>query len=306
MQFRPVMPQRRRTPSAGPSERTDKAESTPAAPATAPRVRPARPPVEMTASGPFALGPTEKTAPSGVRAAAQRPALAPKAGESSAGPKTVRRAPQVPAGDEDEDDTIDIHNVHELDEHAPQTLLKPPPQFKREPPQIKSEGGELDDVEMAEAQDVNEAQALDLSESEDEEGEEELAGRFVNSFQEGGSEGQTFLFQFPRPFPAFRTTAEPVAKPDASPDVVAVDAPDTASPPPPPAGEAGRLNIYRSGRVVLTLGDVPYEITDGCETSFLQQVMLLDAEQQRALCLGQLDAKLVATPDLAYLLARRE
>ena len=33
--------------------------------------------------------------------------------------------------------------------------------------------------------------------------------------------------------------------------------------------------------------------------------MVLDAAEQKAECLGELDAKLVATPDLEYLLGRQ-
>lgn len=290
MQFRPVMPQRRRAPSTGvPAEAAPTAA--PAPEASAPRAR--RAPMEMTASGPFALGPNAKTASSSsIRTAATRPAM------SGAGPTTSN----APADDDDVEATgVDIHDMHELDAAAPQPLLKAPPQFKRETPQIKSEGNELemavDSALATDTPDVNRAQALDLSESEDEEGEDELAGRFVASLQDGQSEGQTFLFQFPRPFPTF--TASPPAKEDS--EVVDVDAP--AKPAPPPAeGQVGELQIFESGRVLLHLGGIPFDITGGSETSFLQQVMLLDADQQRALCLGELDAKLLATPDLAYLL----
>lgn len=298
MQFRPVIPQRRRTPSAGPpgeARQSSEAPKVTPTPAQPPRPR-VRPPVEMTASGPFALGPMEK--PSTSRAAsAQRPVMSSQTSVSQ-----TRGAPAAAAANDDEDDfSIDIHDVHQLDAHAPQPLLQAPPQFKREKTEVKTEAEEMEDVEMRPAEpaeDVNQAQALDLSESEDEEGEDELAGRFVSSIEQGESEGQTFLFQFPRPFPRFRSTPEPVAKPDVEDDqVVPVD-------PPAPAthGQIGNLQIFRSGRAVLHIGDIPYEVTSGCETSFLQQVMLLDPQQQHALCLGELHAKLVATPDLSYLL----
>ncbi|WFC95832.1 hypothetical protein MBRA1_002486 [Malassezia brasiliensis] len=209
--------------------------------------------------------------------------------------------------EDDEDFSIDIHDVHQLDAAAPQPLLQAPPQFKREKSEVKKEAEDMDDVEMTPAdatEDVNQAQALDLSESEEEEDEDALASRIVSSIGQGESEGRTFLFQFPRPFPQFRTTQEPVAKADVEGDDDAVVPIDPA--PPATHGEIGRLEIYRSGRAVLYVGDIPYDVTSGCETSFLQQVMLLDAEQRQAMCLGELSAKMVATPNLSYVLAHAE
>lgn len=299
MQFRPVIPQRRRTPGAGSQPASRESSATPQPASTA--AQPARPhprqPKEMTASGPFALGPTDKPGGLSRAAAAQRPVMT----VSASAPKSKPMHASGSVGEDEDEVSIDIHDVQQLDDAAPQALLQPPPRFKREKTEIKSEAEEMQDVpaEPAESGDINQSQALDLSESEEEEGEDELAGRFVSSVQLGESNGNTFLFQFPRPFPTFRATPEPVTKPDAdAEDVVPVETPA----PPPTQGQAGRLQIYHSGRAVLYLGDIPYEITSGCETSFLQQVMLLDADQQRALCFGELNAKMVATPDLSYLL----
>ena len=313
MQFRPVIPQRRRTPSAAPAPDGQQSTATPEpkrVPSSAHPQRPrVRPPMEMTASGPFALGPTDK--PSSSRAAAaQRPAMAAAPGARPTRPSatsSIAGQAGAGAGDDDEDFSIDIHDVHQLDAAAPQPLLQAPLQFKREKTEVKTETADMEDVEMTPAEateDVNQAQALDLSESEEEEDEDALASRIVSSIGQGESEGRTFLFQFPRPFPQFRTTQEPVSKADVEGDDDAVVPVDPA--PPATHGEIGRLEIYRSGRAVLYVGDIPYDVTSGCETSFLQQVMLLDAEQRHALCLGELSAKMVATPNLSYVLAHAE
>ncbi|WFD44237.1 hypothetical protein MPSI1_002903 [Malassezia psittaci] len=317
MQFRPVIPQRRRPSSVGPSTNsTDDQQAAKSSEDSSTRLsaRPrVRPPMEMTASGPFALGPTHK--PSSSRAtAAHRPALNSQASSSLAG--LAKSSTSVPDSSDTtpldlgtglnahEDDAIDIHDVHQLDARAPQPLLKAPPQFKRERPEVKEEAMDIDQIQLpthgSGTEEVNHAQALDLSESEDEEGEDELAGRFASSIEKGESDDRIFLMQFPRPFPQFRTTPNPPAKVDLDDQVQSVE--PTQEPPEKTQGQIGEMQIYRSGRAVLTIGGIPYEITSGCETSFLQQVMLLDPEQQLAVCLGELNAKMVATPDLTYLL----
>ena len=274
--FRPVMPQRRRTPSAA-STPEPKPEPTPEPrrPRSAgPRPRP---PIEMTATGPFAMGVAERSAP---RTSARTASRIPQKMQTT-------MATSERTDDADERNTIDIDQVQELDDAAPQTLMQAPLAVKRENMPIKME----EDMSNNE---TNAQQALDLSESEDEEGEDELAGRFGTSLQEGSSDGQLFLFQFPTKIPSFSNEVE--AEADAP-------KPDPDAPPLPPVeGQIGQLDIYQDGRVILRLGDVPYLLTGGSDTSFLQQVMLLNPQAQQAQCLGELDAKLVATPDLDYLL----
>ncbi|WFD00261.1 hypothetical protein MYAM1_003009 [Malassezia yamatoensis] len=314
MQFRPVIPQRRRPSSVGPStnytddqQAANRTEDSSTRLSVRPRIRPA---MEMTASGPFALGPTHK--PSSSRAtAARRPTSNSQASSGLAKPPTTApsfsdTAPMdIGTGlNAHEDDAIDIHDVHQLDARAPQPLLKAPPQFKRERLEVKEEAMDMDQIQSpthaSDTEEVNHAQALDLSESEDEEGEDELAGRFTSSIEKGESDDHLFLMQFPRPFPKFRTTPNPPTKLDAEDEVQPAES--AQEPSENTQGQIGEMQIYRSGRAVLTIGGIPYEITSGCETSFLQQVMLLDPEQQLAVCLGELNAKMVATPDLTYLL----
>ena len=130
--------------------------------------------------------------------------------------------------------------------------------------------------------DVNTAQALDLSESEDEGEDDAHASQFATSVQGGETDGQLFLFQFPRTFPSFQHD-----------QVVKVEEDATR-----PEGQIGRLDVYADGRVALRIGDIPFDVTSGSEASFLQQVVILDAEQQVAQCLGEVHSKLVVTPNL--------
>ena len=314
MVFRPVMPPRRR-PSGTPGASTplSSAPATPSPPAGTPpppasRPRgPPRPPPQMTASGPFALGPNDqRAARTNTRAAAagrapltaaQAPGLTTSVSERSSA------TPAASAGSDEEDVTVvDIQRVHELDDRAPQALRTSDVQAKAEPRALKEEGA------RTASPDVNAAQALDLSDTEEEEGEDELAGRFVSCIQEGDSEGRLFLFQFPQSLPSWG--AADASSLEMKDEVEVVEDPSTSSvqagnAPPRPEGEVGRLNIYADGRVALQLGGAPFDITGGCEVDFLQQVMVLDAAEQKAECLGELDAKLVATPDLEYLLGRQ-
>ncbi|PKI86028.1 hypothetical protein MVES1_000142 [Malassezia vespertilionis] len=312
MVFRPVIPQRRRTPSDAlqPSAQDIFESDASMAPVPLPAVRPKlRGPIEMTATGPFALGPTEKPLARSTRTQNM--------------PATVHMgldAAHAPLGTAEDPVTIDIQDVQGLDDAAPQTLLRPPRRLKREAEHIKQETA-TKDVDMRDTpldtQDVNAAQALDLSESEGEEGEEELASRFVSSIRTGQSDGHLFLFQFPSTFPSFSTLPPTVETkpeveeaPNSDDDVIEIaeHASTAAAQPAPQApsaeGQIGRLDMYRDGRVVLHLGGIPFDVVGGSDPSFLQQIMLLDGQQQRAMCLGELDAKLVAVPDMQYLLSQ--
>ena len=55
---------------------------------------------------------------------------------------------------------------------------------------------------------------------------------------------------------------------------------------------------------MLRLGDIPFDVMSGSETSFLQEVMILDPERQEAQCLGELNSKLVVTPSLEHFMAQ--
>ncbi|WFD32571.1 hypothetical protein MSPP1_003619 [Malassezia sp. CBS 17886] len=308
--FRPVMPPRRRAPS---SAASPPPASAPLPPSRAPAHRAHRAHADMVATGPFALGPMDKQRRSSANAA-HTPTVGPP-------PKpTAAYSLRQDEGDPDGDGAgIDMVHVSELDEAAPQTLLHPPQRVKEEHADTvpKTEGDSR--AAGGAAVDVNPMQALDLSESEDEQDDDELAAQFVSTAEHGSSDGRLFLFQFPHTFPHF--AAEPGPKRPETPEFELLDAEKPAAeaapkcelpadaPADPPAqpsrteGHVGRLDILRDGRLSLRLGDMPFDIAGGCETSFLQQLVRLNAERQQAQVLGEVEAKLVATPSLAYLLA---
>lgn len=279
IQFRPVMPQRRRTPNVSTPQVKSEAEERPKPSRPPPRPTP-RPPLEMTATGPFALG----AAPSSSASSSRR-AAALRAGTPAVMSMVTAAAAPSASGDT-EARGVDIEHVHELDDMAPQSLMQAPPSIKREKPSAKPEP--MDDVP-----DVNQSQALDLSDNEDD-AEEETASFLSSSLQSGSPLGQLFLFQFPQSGLSFQRA-------EGSAD----EAPKTEDgAPAAPEGHIGHLDVYPSGRIVLRIGDMPYEVGGGSESSFLQQVMLLDTERQSAECLGELNGKVVVTPQLDYLMER--
>ncbi|PWY97755.1 hypothetical protein BCV70DRAFT_149176, partial [Testicularia cyperi] len=71
---------------------------------------------------------------------------------------------------------------------------------------------------------------------------------------------------------------------------------------PRPEGQIGKLDVYRDGRVFFRFGELVMEVTGGSQSTFLQQVMLLDAQNQTATTLGELHRKFVVTPELDCML----
>ncbi|KAK7030754.1 RNA polymerase III RPC4-domain-containing protein [Favolaschia claudopus] len=191
-----------------------------------------RPPVEMTASGPFAMGP----AMSGNNARRSVPrsnftSAAPTTDKASLGAGLVR----VPVIKKDNDskgkekekppeqdeevysepdegvEIIDMEDVRQMDWMAPESLRKERRHAKRKVK--KEEAVDVDNIEAA-AADVDTANALDLSESEEEEEFEDLIEHF--SQQEPVNEDPSlreerlYFFQFPSPFPVFSPPAAAV------------------------------------------------------------------------------------------------
>lgn len=70
-----------------------------------------------------------------------------------------------------------------------------------------------------------------------------------------------------------------------------------------PEGQIGRLDVFRDGRVNFKFGDLVMELTGGSQSTFLQQVMILDAESKKATTLGELHRKFVVSPEVESMLA---
>ncbi|RPD64407.1 hypothetical protein L226DRAFT_533687 [Lentinus tigrinus ALCF2SS1-7] len=204
---------------------------------------PPRPPaVEMTASGPFAMGPA--LAGMSGRRSAPRSNFAPVMPQGPGGSRanlgagltqttapSLKKEKEKEVQEEDEysdpDDgveIVDMENVRQMDWMAPESLGKEREAGKRKGPKVKKEEGgaqadlkhkgpgEAMNVDREEPEEeVNMANAVDLSESEEEEELEDIIDDFALT-QEQQQEEDTdirqerlYFFQFPEPFPAFQS-----------------------------------------------------------------------------------------------------
>ncbi|KZP01700.1 hypothetical protein CALVIDRAFT_547944, partial [Calocera viscosa TUFC12733] len=247
------------TPTAGPSRGTERGRG---------RGRSAPPPgagrgeLQMTASGPFALGPSALLSSSRPR---------PSRGPGSAGPvpavpgsdSTGKRSAVVLADAEqysdEEVEIVDLDLVEGLDDSAPSSLKRvrvlrgrERTEGKREArlPRVEDIKAKLEPEEAASASlhssarpttepetppDEKNANALDLSESEDDEEAEDMLDDFMFRGRTGAPEldptrERFYFFQFPSPFPSFLPAPTQVVDvdaemPDADPLLPPSDAP---------------------------------------------------------------------------------
>ncbi|EPQ56451.1 hypothetical protein GLOTRDRAFT_59707 [Gloeophyllum trabeum ATCC 11539] len=200
------------------------------------------PPVEMTASGPFAMGPA--MAGSSARRSTPRSNFTPivplgpgpsslGAGLTSSAPPALKRekdkdTDRVKVEDDDEVysepdegvEIVDMENVRQMDWMAPESLRKEKDDAKKKKKQAK-------ETEAAAAE-VDLANAVDLSESEEEEELEDIIEDFAleaEPLEESDvRQERLYFFQFPEPFPTF-VPRQPL--PDAAP--IDVDMPDPST-----------------------------------------------------------------------------
>ncbi|KAI8813080.1 RNA polymerase III RPC4-domain-containing protein [Cladochytrium replicatum] len=102
---------------------------------------------------------------------------------------------------------------------------------------------------------------------------------------------ELLFFQLPRTFPTL--SVPPRAK-----DVLR-DAPAGVQ---HPEGKVGRMVVYRSGRVTMELGNVPFDVTPAAEAEFYQTITTVNAETKHAYVLGQVKKRYVCSPDVDALL----
>lgn len=70
-------------------------------------------------------------------------------------------------------------------------------------------------------------------------------------------------------------------------------------------GYIGKLQLLKSGRARLIMGDVSLDVTLGTPCGFLQDVISVHTEDNRSemICLGHVKQRLICTPDFEHLLA---
>ncbi|KZT65653.1 hypothetical protein DAEQUDRAFT_676506 [Daedalea quercina L-15889] len=299
---------------------------------------PRPPPVEMTASGPFAMGPA--LAGTSARRTAPRsnfaPAVPQTPGALGAGltqttaPALKREKPgALMKAEEDEEvysdpdegvEIVDMEKIREMDWMAPESLAREREARKRS----KSAASPEPEPE------VNLANAVDLSESEDEEELEDIIDDFAAQQNPDTNirQERLYFFQFPNPFPAFispsaqataasaeqdtgtgaadtsgerKVTFAPDTKPPAQADGRARDAAPKAD------GVIGQLEIYASGAVKMRLANgILMDVAAATQPSFLQQAVHVDAENKRIHVLGEVNRRFVVSPDVETLLAAME
>lgn len=69
-----------------------------------------------------------------------------------------------------------------------------------------------------------------------------------------------------------------------------------------PAGNIGKMLVYKSGAVKLKLGDILYNVSPGVECSFAQDVVAINTAEKQCCQLGELGKRAVVTPDVDFLL----
>ncbi|KAF8909421.1 RNA polymerase III RPC4-domain-containing protein [Gymnopilus junonius] len=296
--------------------------------------------VEMTASGPFAMGPA--LAGNNARRSTPRSAFAPTGpigilsssaggGLSQTGPPSLRKndTKNGPVKTEEDEvysdpdegvEIIDMDNVRQMDWMAPESLRKERESIKK----VKKEE-QADDIAAVNGDPDN---ALNLSESEAEEELEDIMEDFATqatlNMDESLREERLYFFQFPSPFPTFTTKnatpmevdqVVPVASerkvsfaPDVKPGVNAESRTPSVVPTESPEsfhvdGVIGQLEVYKSGAVKMRLANgTLLDVNAASQPSFLQQVVHLDKAGKQLTVLGEVNKQFVVSPNVDALL----
>ncbi|EPY51231.1 DNA-directed RNA polymerase III complex subunit Rpc53 [Schizosaccharomyces cryophilus OY26] len=289
-----------------------------------------KPELNLTASGPFALGPNASS--SGGRPAGSAYIPPP----SAAGVKLESKEDTLSklaaaAGDDEDGHTRDMVNIQKLRALSGQ-----------EEGAINLEGSDMlvpvisdrtlpesaDEVLKHHAESAIQAVVVDKEEEE----QEKLAFDLQTLAQDLGlsqqgeeTEGndQIVLLQFPDKLPEFLGQAdidpiwpEESAKVKEEPDTqqkVPQTTGDseakkketyrdglTSLPLPgfqPPAGQIGVMRVHQSGKTVMDMGGVDFIVQSGSECLFLQEVAALDYESKRMWNLGTFQRRMVVSPN---------
>jgi len=67
-------------------------------------------------------------------------------------------------------------------------------------------------------------------------------------------------------------------------------------------GKVGKLYVLKSGKLKLQIGENMFDVAQGMPYSFLQELHYLNLEQKEMFNLGDLEKRIVVTPDLESLI----
>ncbi|KAH9995575.1 RNA polymerase III RPC4-domain-containing protein [Russula vinacea] len=304
---------------------------------------PPRPPQhEMTASGPFAMGPSQAGSSawlSGPRVSAMSAAPRGAPADAAALGANLTKTPAPTLKKEhaerraqvDEEDAevysdpdegveiVDMRNVHAMDWMAPESLKwesarektkKKVAKVKKEEEGLalakgkaKQEAVAVADVE--DAGDINLANALDLSESEEEEEMEDIILDFSQDREDQGlRQGRLYFFHGQQDLPTASEGKHVSFSADTKPPAAVPEDVDKEKPPAHVDGEIGKLEIYQSGAVKMRLANgIVLDVTAATQPSFLQQAVHVDRASKDLRVLGEVSRRFVVTPDIDSLLA---
>ncbi|KAJ3788773.1 RNA polymerase III RPC4-domain-containing protein [Lentinula aff. detonsa] len=289
-----------------------------------------RPPAEMVASGPFALGPAMAGTSSSRRfAQAATPIATPSRTEASslgaglsqtAAPKIKQESKKEEQDEEAYSDPdegveiIDMENVRQMDWMAPDSLRK-----EKEKRLKKEDHDALD----------RGTRIMDAPDEEDDEADgSELETMFDGDFGITNHDADNvsqhlYLFQFPSPFPTFSKKrsdnvqeetplTQASKKVTFAPDVkVETEVQPSSRSPSAPAetkeeldGVIGYLEVYRSGARKIRLGNgIVLDVSPASQPSFLEHAVHLDMQENKLAILGEIFRHYLVAPDVDALLA---
>ncbi|KAF9005896.1 RNA polymerase III RPC4-domain-containing protein [Cyathus striatus] len=295
------------------------------------RGRGAAPPIlEMTASGPFAMGPAlagsssrripPKSAfvpsvPSGASSSSAlgaglsqtaAPSLKKEFGADKGKGKAERTEGEEEVYSEPDEgvEIIDMQHVYTMDFMAPEIIQK-----EHQAKKIKKESAEAIGSE---------------SDGEEEEELEDIIDEFSSrtNIEENGDMEQErlYLFQFPEPFPTFTSNQTSTSTPladgkkvsfafDDNDSSISSNLPADAKIDPPEVvdGCIGALEVYRNGTVKMRLANnILLDVNAATQPSFLQHAVQLDQTSKRLVVLGEIDKQFVVSPNVKELLEALE
>ncbi|KND03278.1 uncharacterized protein SPPG_02329 [Spizellomyces punctatus DAOM BR117] len=313
--FAPTVPARRKKADPTPEQpqRDERSHRQPGSDTRKPRGQSRRQELTLTASGPFAFGP------------AQRGVIA-TPGRASAAEANLNKVEYAHQRSERKDEAEDDGSFDPDDVWAPVTMGGPKhvkmERLKRERQRVRDarrrpsvsvkieEGTDNQMIPPPAPVDVDVSADIDVDAMDVE--EKPKMGPPAEFVQP--EENQMLFFQFPSILPKFDALGVEVVEAQVSTDSRPVHVkadpkiktdPDAAQKSVGPDGRVGKLVLYRSGKMKLKMGNIMFDVTPGPETSFLQNVVAVDAEKPACYILGDVSKRFVCSPDIESLLLDR-
>eukprot|EP00002_Diphylleia_rotans_P023010 TRINITY_DN4520_c0_g6_i2.p1 TRINITY_DN4520_c0_g6~~TRINITY_DN4520_c0_g6_i2.p1 ORF type:complete len:375 (+),score=77.74 TRINITY_DN4520_c0_g6_i2:80-1204(+) len=120
-------------------------------------------------------------------------------------------------------------------------------------------------------------------------------------------EGSVYFFQMPTALPSKTIAQQPFYQTFEPPSNVEYTATSIEHRPLNnltqfPAGMMGKLKVYRSGRMMMKIGDISYDVTPGSSVHFFQKAVAISTEARQAIDIGPVEDRYVCIPDLDQLI----